>query len=148
MEKIEPNIAVFNNYLEAGLRTVILLNEYYPESIDFENIVKLDYILVNSRDFDGPESLHPHTSNRKGEIFVRRDLVRDGLGLMKRLNLINVICNEQGIYYSVTGDVEPFIKLMKTEYSNRLQNNAKWCASQTNQYGFQCFNSYFMDLMF
>lgn len=147
MEQV-ASIDVFNTSLEAGLRSVILLNEYYPSSIDFEEIVKLDYVLVYSKDFGGPDSLHPSVPNRKGELVVRRQLVRDGLGLMKRFGLINILCENEGVYYSVTGDAEPFIKLMRSEYSVTLKNNAIWCVGQLRKNGFQYFNSVFMDVAF
>ncbi len=150
MEQVESitTKAVFNTSLEAGIRSMILLNEHYPTSLDFEEIVKLDYVLVYSKDFGGPESLHPPIPNRKGELAVRRELIRDGLGLMKRFGLINVLCEKEGIYYSVTGDAEPFIKLMKSEYSLMLKKNAKWCVEQLNHRGFQYFNNIFMDAKF
>jgi len=147
MEQV-VSTSVFNTSLEAGLRSVILLNEYYPESVDFEEIVKLDYVLVYSEDFGGPESLHPAVPNRKGELIVRRELVRDGLGLMKRFGLISTTCENDGIYYSVTGDAEPFIKLMRSEYSVTLKKNAKWCVSQLSKNGLQFFNNVFMDVAF
>ncbi len=147
MEQVET-AGVFNTVLEAGLRSVILLNEYYPTPIGFEEIVKLDYVLIYSEDFGGPNSLHPSVPNRKGELVVRRELVRDGLCLMKRFGLINVNCQKEGIYYSVTGDAEPFIKLMKSEYSLTLKHNAKWCVEQLNQSSFQYFNQFFMGIAF
>ncbi|MFT5295741.1 MAG: hypothetical protein ACI9YH_001757 [Colwellia sp.] len=147
MDQVE-SIDVFNTALEAGLRSVILLNEYYPKPIDFEGIVKLDYVLVYSKDFGGPESLHPSVPNRKGELAIRRELVRDGLGLMKRFGLIKILCESEGIFYSVSGDAEPFIKLMKSEYSMTLKNNAEWCVAQLNQSSFQYFNRIFMDVAF
>jgi hypothetical protein len=148
MEEVESIINVFNTPLEAGLRSVILLNERYPTPIDFEEIVKLDYVLVYSKDFGGPKSLHPSIPNRKGELAIRRELVRDGLGLMKRFGLINVFCEKEGVYYSVTGDANPFIKLMKSEYNMTLKSNAKWCVDQLSQSGFQYFNTIFMDVAF
>lgn len=147
MEQV-GNPDVFNTTLEAGLRTVILLNENYPLSIDFEEIVKLDYILVYAEDFDGPESLHPSVPNKKGELAVRRGLVREGLGLMKRFGLINILCEKKGIYYSVTEDAEPFIKLLKSDYTLKLKKNAEWCVGELSENGFQRFNSVFMDLAF
>jgi hypothetical protein len=147
MDQVEST-DVFNTVLEAGLRNVILLNEYYPNSLGFEQLSKLDYVLVYSKDFGGPDNLHPSVPNRKGELAVRREIVRDGLGLMKRFGLINVLCDEEGIYYSVTGDAEPFIKLMKSEYSLTLKSNAKWCVDQLHKRSFQYFNNIFMDVMF
>ncbi len=65
---------IFNSSLEAGVRAVSFLNSYFPESLDFEHLMIIDYVLVNSADFGGPESLHPETPNRQGELSLEEKL--------------------------------------------------------------------------
>ncbi len=48
--------SVFNSSLEAGMRAIAFLDTYHPKSLDFEQLMKVDYILVNSADFGGPAS--------------------------------------------------------------------------------------------
>ena len=139
-------VDVFNTPLEAGLRSLILLNSYHPNFIDFETIVKLDYVIVYSKDFGGASNLHPSVPNRKGELIIRRDLVRDGLNMMKRLGLIDGLYDEKGIRYSVTGDAEPLLRLMKSKYTQKLKTNAVWCVDQLEHNGCEYFNNLIMDL--
>ena len=69
---------VFNNPVESALRTLVLLVEAYPATLDLQKLVYLDYLLVHSADAGGPESLHPPTPQRQGEVAVRRDLIEQG----------------------------------------------------------------------
>lgn len=122
-------VKIFNTDVEAGLRSISLLNAIYPESMGFEDLLRFDYILIYSGDFEGPDSLHPQLPNRKGELAVRRSLVREGIALMKKFGMIQSKCRKGGIFYSATEEVEPFLKLMKSEYSAKLKDNSIWCAN-------------------
>jgi hypothetical protein len=131
---------VFNSSLEAGVRAVNFLDFYYPKSLDFEQLMKIDYILVNSADFGGPESLHPQTPNRLGELSSRRDTVRAGIELMKRFGLIKVELTKNGVYYSATEEVEPYLDLMRKRYSLEMKNVACWLALEIDEFGFERVN--------
>lgn len=131
---------VFNSTLEAGVRVISFLDVYYPNSLDFEQLMKVDYVLVNSEDFNGPKSLHPKTPNRHGELSTRRETVRAGIDLMKRFHFIEVDLNHDGVFYRVTESAEPFLELMKTKYSMSLRDIANWLAVEVNDIGFETIN--------
>lgn len=134
-------IHVFNSPLEAGVRIVSFLDSYYPTAIDFEQLMKVDYILVNSGDFNGPESLHPEIPNRLGELSSRRETVRAGIELMKRFDLIEVNLTHEGVFYRATESAEPYLELMKTKYSVAIRNIAKWLVVELNEIGFKNLNA-------
>lgn len=131
----------FNSHVEAGVRIISLLNSYYPLSLDFESLVKTDYIIVNSGEFNGPESLHPYTPNRIGALATRRETVRLGLNLMRKFGLIELSTNEKGIFYSATQNTQPYLKLMKSCYSKRLIEIGKWLAQELRQNDFEVLDS-------
>ncbi|MCG9771574.1 hypothetical protein L1D59_23575 [Pseudoalteromonas piscicida] len=128
---------IFNSALEAGVRAVSFLNTFFPQSLDFEQLIKVDYILVNSSDFGGPQSLHPQTPNRIGELNSRRKTVRSGVDLMKRFGLIDLKLTETGVYYFASEEAEPFLELMKASYSLEMKDRARWLAKEVNNYGFE-----------
>ncbi len=132
---------VFNSSLEAGVRAISFLDSYYPKVLDFENLMKIDYILVNSSDFDGPDSLHPKTPNRKGELSSRREVVRAGIELMKRFNLIEIDLTHDGVFYKATENTEPYLELMKTKYSVSMRYIANWLVIELDELGFDGFNA-------
>ncbi|MEZ8800524.1 ABC-three component system middle component 2 [Vibrio splendidus] len=133
-------IHVFNSSLEAGVRAVSFLDSYYPKGLDFEQLMKIDYVLVNSSDFSGPESLHPQTPNRQGELSSRREIVRAGIDLMKRFGLIEIDLTQYGVFYRVTESAEPYLELMKTKYALSLRKTSEWLAHELNEDGFEKLN--------
>ncbi|OEF57940.1 ABC-three component system middle component 2 [Enterovibrio norvegicus] len=127
---------VFNTSLESGVRVVSFLDKYYPDRLDFEQIMKIDYIMVNSSDFNGPNSLHPRTPNRQGERSARREIVRSGLELMTSFRLIEIELNSNGVFYKSTESAEPYLKLMKEKYSLELIKVSHWLADKIRNEGF------------
>ncbi|HHY0363467.1 TPA: ABC-three component system middle component 2, partial [Vibrio cholerae] len=95
---------------------------------------------VNSSDFGGPESLHPETPNRQGELSSRREVVRDGLELMKRFGLIEIELNSHGVFYKVTEEAEPYLCLMRERYSLNLKKIANWLSDEVKVFGFKRLN--------
>lgn len=118
---------VFNSPLEAGLRCLAILTAGYPNNYDLSRLVFYDYMLVHSGDITGgPESLHPATPHRSGEILIRRPVLESGLNLFLSKGLINVIYNRDGILYSATELSSPFLDSLYSEYVSKLKNNAYW----------------------
>ncbi|WP_413505718.1 ABC-three component system middle component 2 [Photobacterium phosphoreum] len=132
---------VFNSPLEASVRAVSFLDSYYPKSLDFERLMKIDYILVNSGDFGGPESLHPKIPNRKGELSSRRETVRAGLELMTRFELIEIILTHDGIFYRATEKANPYLELMKSNYSTVIRRRSEWLVNELCDAGFESFDN-------
>jgi hypothetical protein len=118
---------LFNGALETGVRALIILNAAYPISCDLTKLTWLDYLVVHTGDINGgPDSLHPNLPQRGGEILVRRRLIEEGLMMMRRLHLIATIPHESGMTYRATDEAYPLVELMKTGYSMKLKNRAKW----------------------
>jgi hypothetical protein len=132
--------SVFNSSLEAGVRTLSFLDIYYPQTLDFEQLMKIDYVLVNSKDFGGPESLHPLTPNRQGELSSRREAVRSGIELMKRFGLIELELTKNGAYYRASEEAEPYLDLMRKRYSLAIREIASWLAEEIHAFGFKRIN--------
>jgi hypothetical protein len=131
---------IFNSSLEAGVRSVTILNEIHPLSIDFESLIKADYIIINSDDFGGPESIHPSTSNRLGALSTRRETVRNGIRLMRKFGMIEIDLKDNGVNYKATANAHPYINLMKCNYSNKLKEYAKWISEEITNNGFNDFD--------
>ncbi|MGY3569345.1 ABC-three component system middle component 2 [Vibrio paucivorans] len=123
---------IYNTNLESGIRTVVILDAIFPNQLDFESLLKSDFILVNSGDFLGPSSLHVKVPNRKGELITRREIVRSGIELMMRFGLVGTNLSKSGVSYISTEEAKPFLKLMDAKYSKDLQSVARWLASRIN----------------
>jgi len=70
-----PETQTFNSPIATGVRALILLAESYPDQLDLQRLLEFDYILVHTKDVDGPPSIHPALPLRSGELLVRRQLI-------------------------------------------------------------------------
>ncbi len=116
----------FNTPLEAGLRALFVLAAAGRRAFDCQRLVYFDYILVHSAEVSGEASLHPRTPSQKTEILVRRDLVQDGLVLMRSRELVERKFATTGIVYAATKAGSHVTEQFDSEYAALLRQRAKW----------------------
>jgi len=136
---------VFNNPVESALRSLVLLVEAYPTTLDLQKLVYLDYLLVHSGDADGPESLHPPTPQRDGEIAVRRDLIEQGLHLLLVRGLAERRATSNGFEYAALEAAGSVIASLETEYSQQLRDRAAWVAETFGSRDNNALNQFFRE---
>lgn len=129
---------LFNTPLEAGLRAVVILDAFAPRAFDLANLSLLDYYAVHSADMiatdveleelDGisldsssTDSLHPPIASRKGEYFVRRRLIEEGVVMMERAFLIDRVANDEGLSFRARDVAAAMVDLMESEYNAQLR---------------------------
>jgi hypothetical protein len=115
-----------NGPLEVGLRALTLLSVAFPKAFDIASLAFLDYTLLHSEEFGGPESLHPDVPNHQSEISVKRDLLEQGLQVMIRAKLVTLRIGSEGISYAATDDAPGFVDLLESEYVRALISRAEW----------------------
>jgi hypothetical protein len=135
--------AVFNNPVESALRSLVLLVEAYPATLDLQRLVYLDYLLVHSADADGPTSLHPPTPQRDGEIAVRRDLIEQGLHLLLVRGLAERRATSQGFEYAALDTAGSIIASLETQYSQQLLARANWVTETFAQRDINSLSAFF-----
>lgn len=119
----------FNSPLETGLRALTVLSAIYPRASDIQRLMTYDYLVVHSADADGPESLHPGTPQRNGELLVRHALVQDGVYLLLTRRLVERMPEETGIVYRATDEAQSFLDNLGSDYVRGLRNRAEWVAN-------------------
>ncbi len=123
--------SLFNGPVEVGLRSAMLLAEAYPMRLDLNRLVILDYMMLYSGDIpDGPESLHPPSPLRAGEVTVRRGLVEKGLHLFATKGLVSRHADESGITYSAQDIVPTFLDALCSDYAGALRERASWAVQR------------------
>jgi hypothetical protein len=118
--------ALFSTPLELGLRALIVLDAIRPATANLQRLVAYDYLLVHSGDAGGPESLHPSTPHRSGEILVKRDILRAGLQLLLSRGLVGLEMTPGGLHYGATDLASPFLGYFDAAYVLRLRERATW----------------------
>jgi ABC-3C biological conflict system middle component len=135
-EEARPGLPrVFNSTFETGVRAIFLLVSIYPDSLDLEDLVALDHLVVHSEDVGGPNSLHPATATHATEMLVRRELIRNGLLLMQTRSMIERVANESGICYRAGDEAHNFVAYLTSQYFHELRRAATYLASLRRELG-------------
>jgi hypothetical protein len=122
----------FNGPIESGLRLLVLLECAFPIEYDMQRLVFYDYLLVHSQDANGPQSIHPPTPNRSGEVLVKRHILEQGILLMISRQLIKKNFTSVGIMYQATENATPFLDSLSSKYAELLKDRAKWVIKEFN----------------
>ena len=124
---------LFNSALEVGIRVIVILDAFFPRSLDLSELALFDYFVVHTADIGGPASLHPEISSRNGEYFIRRRLIEDSLELMRRVHMVNIKSEKSGIKYEASDEASAVLDLMDTPYNVKLKESAQWLAEQASE---------------
>lgn len=125
----------FNSPFESGLRSLIILSEAYPETFDLQRLLYYSYMIVHTADISGgPESIHPLTPHRSGELLVRREIVKNGILLMQLKGLLEQQNRTDGIFYKATDLSIPFLDRMSSSYFDSLRERAAWVVQRFFEY--------------
>lgn len=119
-----------NSPLEVGMRVLMILVEAFPARLDINRLVLLDHGLLHSADLNGPESLHPPTPVRVGELGVKRQHIEDGLHVLIRVGLAEMSAEDSGIEFRANESSESFLKLLEADYARTLQDRAHWIVQE------------------
>jgi len=126
----------FNNKIETGLRIIAILYASFPDSLDLQELLYLDYLTVHSGDYDiKNKSLHPDNPFRKGEIFVRRSIITEGVKFFIAKGLVLQNFNPTGVKYSASENASPFIENLNEEYFLALKKKAQLLIKKINMIG-------------
>lgn len=142
METLRPaRTPVFNGSIETGLRSLVLLEAFYPARLDLDALALLDYFVVHTADLGGPDSLHPALPERVGEYRVRRTLIQDALRMLLRVSLVEIVEATDGISFVSGDDAPAFVKLLNSDYNRDLSDRAVWLAGRVREEGAAAFAS-------
>lgn len=123
----DPWASVFNTPIECGLRAAALLLALYPDFCDIQRLVQYDYLVVHSGDVEnGPESIHPATPHRGGELLVRRSLIERGLDFMTVKQIVDRVYTSRGIAYQAGEYASVFVGGFASLYVAALRDRAAW----------------------
>jgi len=128
------NTEIFNNSIETGLRSLIILEAANPYSLDLQRLIYFDYLTVHTGDIEnGPKSLHPAVPNRSGELFVRRKNIEEGLNLFIKKRFIEKIFTKHGIEYRLADNANILLDLLEEDYTLTMKKNALWVINEFSE---------------
>jgi hypothetical protein len=129
-QDINSTNRLLNTPLEVGLRMLIILTETQG-ACDLQRLTIYDYMLLHSGDIDGgPESLHPPSPFRSGELLVKRSLIEKGLEILCSKGLVERSFCSGGIEFMATELAKPFLDYFESYYSKKARLTAGWIGSR------------------
>ena len=132
-ERGQPRL--FNSALETGVRAVVNLEANFPATLSLERLIELDHLVVHVSDVGGPGSLHPDAPKRATEMIVRRGIIERGLLLMESRGLVTRELSDDGIRYKAGEEAANFVSWLRTDYSSRLRESARYLADLLSRIG-------------
>lgn len=124
----------FNSPLEAGIRSVTILDAAYPQAYDLQRLIACDYLLVHTAEIGGPDNLHPSVPMQSAELLVRRKLVEQALLLMMTRNLVERKITSEGIKYIAGENANTFLSSVSSQYLITLKERASWLVDEFGDY--------------
>lgn len=115
-----------NSSIEVGLRTLILLEAVYPEPLSVGHLSVMDHALLHSEDFGGPPSLLPAIPGRNSELGIKRERIEEGIQVMMRAALIELVADHFGFRYTASDSAASFLDLLESQLVAELRDRAAW----------------------
>jgi hypothetical protein len=124
---------IFNSNVELGTRVAMVLSSMEGQKFDIDELVLLDYALLYSREFGGPDNLHPPVPNHLAEIAQRRELLPDSLLFFLKKGLIDVHYGENGKYFSANANTISFISCLSSGYFIKIWERLSWLSDNSEK---------------
>jgi len=109
---------------------VYLLNSMFPRAAGLQRLLLLDYAVIYSEDFGGPESLHTPVPFRNAELYLRYDVIKTGVYLMSKKRLIDIRLDDQGISYFAGENSRALIDSVDSVYLRKLSERCDWAVRE------------------
>lgn len=124
---------IFNSNIELATRAALILSSMDGKIFDIDELVLLDYALLYSSEFDGPESLHPPVPNHLAEIAQRRELLPESLLFFLKKGLIDVHYDETGKYFKANDNTISFVSCLSSKYFLKIWKRLSWLSENSEE---------------
>lgn len=137
------NNKVFNNPVEVGVRTLVILNES-RRALDLQLLIFYDFLTLHFGDVDSQyQSLHPSNPLHSTEFIVMRRIIRAGIDIVSMKGLVDIIYSSEGISYKSNEYTDKFLSYFESPYFLKLKFNAQLVSSKFDEFTQKSLASYF-----
>lgn len=117
---------IYNTPIEIGSRIAMILNCLEGKKLDLDELAFLDFVLIYSEEFEGPNNLHPVVPNYLAELPHKRATLHESLDLFISRGLIDKVYNNDGIVYEANDLTHEFVSCLKSNYYKLAWSNLIW----------------------
>lgn len=115
----------FNSPIELGTRVCLILTALNSKQ-SLDDLVLLDYALLYSNEFDGPDNLHPALPNHLAEIAHRREMLPKAIDFLLKRGLICLAIKPDGHYYESNNSTIEFVSCLQSPYYKKAWIRLNW----------------------
>ncbi|WP_215396302.1 ABC-three component system middle component 2 [Rheinheimera oceanensis] len=115
----------FNSPIELGTRICLMLTALNSQQ-SLDDLVLLDYALLYSNEFDGPDNLHPALPNHVAEIAHRREMLPKAIDFLLKRGLIRLAVKPDGHYYESNQSTIEFVSCLQSPYYKKAWIRLNW----------------------
>jgi len=120
----------FNSPIEIGTRVALILTALGQKKT-IDELVMLDYALLYSEEFGGPENLHPALPNHVAEIAHRREFMPEAIQFFAERGLIDISIENTGHFYQHNENTLDFVSCLQASYYKRSWVRLNWMAENS-----------------
>lgn len=117
---------IYNTPIEIGSRIAMILNCLEGKKLDLDELAYLDFVLIYSQEFEGPNNLHPVVPNYLAELPHKRATLHESLDLFISRGLIDKVYDSNGIVYEANDLTHEFVSCLKSNYYKLAWSNLIW----------------------
>ncbi|ODS22478.1 hypothetical protein AB835_13925 [Candidatus Endobugula sertula] len=115
----------FNTPIEIGTRVTLILTAIENKA-SLDDLVMLDYALLYSQEFGGPENLHPALPNHIAEITHRREFMPKAIQFFLERGLIELLMQDSGYFYQSNDSTLDFVSCLQSSYYKKAWKRLSW----------------------
>lgn len=130
----QRNVRLFNTPHEIGLRILFIISKDLSYLFSIDRLINLDYLVLNTGDIKGPDSLHPPVPYRGVQLFIKREIMKLGIQIMLSKELIAIEFTTTGVRYKGCDILIPFIEKFTSEYANKLKIRSDYVINRFKDY--------------
>ena len=117
--------ASYNSPIEIGTRAALILTALDCK-VSLDDLVLLDYALLYSQEFDGPENLHPAMPNHVAEVTQRRESLPQAIKFFVKRGVIDLLIEKSGHYFHSNENTIDFVSCLKSNYYKKVWERLNW----------------------
>ena len=124
-QKMKNYLNMLNSPIELGTRASLILT-VLNNKLSLDDLVTLDYALLYSKEFGGPDNLHPAVPNHIAEIAHRREFLPESINFFVKRGLFDRVIEETGFYYVCNERTLSFVSCLQSQYYKKSWIRLDW----------------------
>lgn len=130
---------LYNGLVETAMRSLVILDAFYPHAFSFEEIRLLDYFAVFPGDIGGARNLHLPHSGRAGAYGVRPAAIGKGLDYLTEIGHVLRTGEGRAALFRAADEGPAVTGFIRSPYLTGIHVAAEWMLAKLESEGREAF---------